>query len=75
MPFPRQQYKDSDVPLQCNTTRTDNEAKLLVTSGPCFDHTLISVRDGFLDVESMQIDLPRLSVLTTHAARRFQRVL
>jgi hypothetical protein len=43
--------------------RTNYEANLLITSFTRLDNTLISVRDGFLDIQSMQINLPWLAIL------------
>lgn len=71
MPFPVQRRKGSDStsPTQ-RITRTNDEAKLLVASCLRSDNALVSVRDGFLDVESMQIHLPRLAVLNARCPTR-----
>ncbi len=54
MPFPVHRCKRSVVPLpNRGAVQTDNEAKLLIASRPCFSNALVSVRDSLLDVESM----------------------
>jgi hypothetical protein len=46
-----------------NGLRTDDEANLLIASRPCLNNALISICDSLLDVESMQVNFPRLGVL------------